>query len=155
MQSVLHFFNSYNENKGILKSNLFNLGDGNKRIDIHKIIACLMWSLTKVNLITYNSDKRENKNGRVFVASCVLSAKYAVVVLSAMNILHLAVLSKLKDINKTAYNAFLNTTLIFPLVNKGHDFYLKGVMKSLALNDSYWSGKYFDVPILCGYIILD
>lgn len=121
-----------------VKERFYDAGEGNdKRIDIHKISACFTVAVLKARVFTYKAE--------ISMDMSVFYSNYTLAFLSGVHLLYLCMISDLeRDGRKDMAELLKNqATLKFPKTNQGHDEYLQGRVKTLALNDLY--GIDFDV----------
>lgn len=110
----------------------FDVGeDGKKLIDIHKVSACFTSAVLKVRVFEYNELTPMNMS--------VFYSNYTLAFLSGIHILYLCMLADYEKNGEKEMADLLKrrATFIFPETNKGHDEYLQGRVKTLALNDMY------------------
>ena len=111
--------------------------DGKNLIDIHKICACFTAAIIKVRIFDYNK--------KDIVPQEIFYSNYSLAFLVGIHIMYLGLLSDYEKENKEDLFAALDNkkTFSFPTTNDGHDSYIHGRIKTLALNDMY--GVDFDV----------
>lgn len=129
----------YEEIRREIRQKYFDTGKSDEnKIDGHKICACLTGALLNVRIITYNMSDEDIPKEIVF-------SNYAVAFLAAIYVMYLFLLSDFEHDGKTeCYNKLKDkATFVFPKTNPGHDPYVQGRIKTLALNDMY--GNDFDV----------
>lgn len=155
-------FGAYRIARDNMKTHLFNVGDGKKRIDIHKVVACFVYALLRINLVHCDTQRRE-ADGKV--PTQISSLKYAITVSAAMYILHSLMLSNAMLNNDNKLVSKLQDGLRAPNVNKGNDGYFVSLSKALALthyfngvarfdtlayaNIFFWLDKYNTTLLLC------
>lgn len=130
---------NYNNLRRIVRNDFFNTGENNEnRIDGHKICACLTGAIQSVPLIKFDPVDE-------LVPVELLYARSAAAFISGINILYLFMLSDYKKNNQEEYfeELYKRATLAFPKTNEGHDEYVIGRIKALALNELY--GIDFDI----------
>lgn len=131
-------YSQYEKLKTQVRDKYFNTGanDENK-IDGHKICACITGALLKVRLVSF-----ESKDD---MPVAVMYSNYAIAFLASIYVMYLFLLSDYERDNKTeAYNKLTEkATFDFPQTNPGHDSYVQGRIKTLAVNDI--CGVDFDV----------
>lgn len=110
-------------------------------MDMHKICACFVWAMIQVDLIHCDAVSNALSSD---TPRAVLSAKYAAAVTASLHILYALMLSRKDDI---AAKLRISKTINVPATNKGHDPYLIGIVKSLAMCDRRLQGSYLDVPM--------
>lgn len=111
----------------------FNGGDDeDNRIDSHKICACITGALLNVAILQYSVDKPD-------IPAVIVCSNYAIAFFASIYVLYLLVLSDYDKEGKEAhYNCLQkNGAFVFPETNPGHDSYVIGRIKTLALNDAY------------------
>lgn len=126
-ETVLAEYNIAREN---IRNNFFYCGvNKDKLIDIHKICSCITYAMVNVKVFSFEIKKE--------VPLKLLLANYTVAFLSGLYCLYLFIVSdslrkdskiKFEDTNKIK-------TFSFPTTNPGHDSYIQGRIKTLALND--------------------
>lgn len=121
----------YEELRNQVREKYFNTGDNDEnKIDVHKICACITGALLKVRLVSFEvNDENMPKS--------IIYSNYAIAFLAANYVLYLFLLSDYeKDGEMDCYNRLKEqATFIFPQTNSGHDPYVQGRIKTLALND--------------------
>lgn len=132
-------YRAYERIRKRVRTQFFNGGtDLTNRIDIHKIAACLTEALIVEKVISYSGI-----DGKIPV-ELVLS-NYAIAFYAGVYCLYISLLSgyhrdKKNDEFKKLFDRHC---MIFPDTNPGHDGYVYGRIKTLALNDLY--GVDFDI----------
>ena len=132
-------YEQYDSIRKEVRDKYFNTGNNDEnKIDGHKICACITGALLNVQMITYKMDK-----GQVPVQ--IVLSNYALAFLSAISVLYLFLLSDFAKEGKEEYYNKLKeqAAFLFPETNWGHDSYVLGRIKALALNDVY--GNEYDV----------
>lgn len=132
-------YQAYDEIKNQVRTDFFDTGEKNeKKIDGHKIAACITGALLNVRLVTFDLNAKN-------VPKEIVYANYSIAFMASIYILYLFLLSDLQKEGKIdVYNKLLDkATFDFPETNKGHDSYVIGRIKTLALNDL--NGIDFDV----------
>lgn len=133
----------YDKYRKFVRSNYFDVGTNQEnKIDIHKICACLTAAIIDTRLFKYNI--HGTKDLSVFLSN------YTVAFLFGMHMLYLNLIDEYRcmsqngkdDEEKKVGKRILDIleqqkTLKFPKTNPGHDPYLQGRVKTLALNDIY------------------
>lgn len=130
----------YEELRLRLRKKYFNTGSNDEnKIDGHKICACITGALLKVHLISFRMDDQNISNKEIIYSN------YAVAFLAGIYIMYLFLLSDYeKDGEIECYNKLKEkATFEFPTTNLGHDSYVQGRIKTLALNNI--SGIDFDI----------
>ena len=125
-------FKEYNIQRKVIRKKFFDVGEDRKKlIDIHKVSACFTAAVLKVRVFDYK--ELEPMNMSVFYSN------YTLAFLSGIHILYLCMLSDYEKSGEKELATLLKkqATFIFPETNKGHDKYLQGRVKTLALNDMY------------------
>lgn len=125
-------FEEYDIQRRVIRKKFFDVGDdGKKLIDIHKVSSCFTAAVLKVRIFEYN--KLTPMNMSIFYSN------YTLAFLSGIHILYLCMLSDYEKAGEKELVDLLKkqASLIFPETNKGHDEYLQGRIKTLALNDIY------------------
>lgn len=129
----------YEKVRHLVRKKYFDTGkDEENRIDGHKICACITGALLNVRIINYRIFNEE-------MPVKIVYANYEVAFLAAIYVMYLFLLSDFEHDGKTdCYNELKNqSTFIFPKTNPGHDSYVQGRIKTLALNDL--CGNDFDI----------
>lgn len=120
----------YEELRLQVRKNYFNTGNSDeKKIDGHKICACITGALLNVRLVSF--DIKDN------MPQSIIESNYAIAFWAAIYVMYLFLLSDYeKDGELEYYNKLKKqATLFFPKTNMGHDSYVEGRIKTLALND--------------------
>lgn len=118
-----------------VREKYFNTGvEDENKIDAHKICACITGALLTVRIISIN-----NTNQKEDIPSSIAYANYAIAFLASIYVMYLFTLSNFKKNGNLKYYKELEkqSTFVFPKTNLGHDSYIKGRIKTLALNDIY------------------
>ena len=125
-KSLERLYNEYEFLRKQVKEKYFNEAD-----EQHKIDACITGALLKIKLIDFKMNDK--------VPVSVAMSNYAVAFLASNYILYLFLLSDLeRDAKDELYSKLEEQgTFLFPETNKGHDSYVQGRIKALALNDAY------------------
>ncbi len=129
----------YEEIRLRVRNNYFNTGSNDEnKMDGHKICACITGALLNVRLVSF--DILDGK-----MPKSVLYSNYAIAFMAAIYIMFLFLLSDYEKKGMTkCYNDLIDkSTFEFPETNLGHDSYVQGRIKTLALNDI--CGVDFDV----------
>lgn len=132
-------YHQYEDVRLLVRKKYFDTGkDEENKIDGHKICACITGALLNVRMINYEMPDEE-------MPVKVVYANYEVAFLSAIYVMYLFLLSDLERDGKTELYEELKkqATFFFPKTNPGHDPYVQGRIKTLALNDL--CGNDFDV----------
>lgn len=132
-------YHQYEDVRFLVRKKYFDTGkDEENKIDGHKICACITGALLNVRMINYEMPDEE-------MPVKVVYANYEVAFLSAIYVMYLFLLSDLERDGKTELYEELKkqATFVFPKTNFGHDSYVQGRIKTLALNDL--CGNDFDV----------
>lgn len=132
-------YHQYEDVRILVRKKYFDTGkDEENKIDGHKICACITGALLNVRIINYEMSDEE-------MPVKVVYANYEVAFLSAIYVMYLFLLSDFERDGKTeCYEELKNqATFVFPKTNPGHDPYVQGRIKTLALNDL--CGNVFDV----------
>lgn len=132
-------YHQYEDVRLLVRKKYFDTGkDEENKIDGHKICACITGALLNVRMINYEMPDEE-------MPVKVVYANYEVAFLSAIYVMYLFLLSDLERDGKTECYEELKkqATFVFPMTNFGHDSYVQGRIKTLALNDL--CGNDFDV----------
>lgn len=135
-QKVYH---QYEEVRLLIRKKYFDTGKNEEnKIDGHKICACITGALLNIRIINYEISDEE-------IPVKVVYANYEVAFLSAMYVMYLFLLSDFeRDGKAECYEELKNqATFVFPKTNLGHDPYVQGRIKTLALNDL--CGNDFDI----------
>lgn len=125
-------FEEYDIQRKNVRKKFFDAGeDGEKLIDIHKVSACFTAAVLKVRVFDYKELTPMDMS--------VFCSNYTLAFLSGIHILYLCMLADYEKSGKKELVKLLKkqATFIFPETNKGHDQYLQGRVKTLALNDIY------------------
>lgn len=125
-------FKEYDIQRKSVRKKFFDVGeDGKKLIDIHKVSACFTAAVLKVRVFDYKELTPMDMS--------VFYSNYTLAFLSGIHILYLCMLADYEKSNQKELATLLKrqATFIFPETNKGHDEYLQGRVKTLALNDMY------------------
>lgn len=121
----------YEEIRRRIRAQFFNTGahDENK-MDGHKICACITGALLDVRLISFDVRSKD-------MPEEVYYSNYAIAFWAAIYLLYAFLLSDyLKEGKEDHYNLLMEKgTFSFPHTNPGHDPYIQGRIKTLALND--------------------
>ncbi len=129
----------YEEIRHLVRKKYFDTGkDEENKIDGHKICACITGALLNVRIINYEISDEE-------IPVKIVYANYEVAFLSAIYVMYLFLLSDFERDGETkCYDELKRqASFVFPKTNPGHDSYVQGRIKTLALNDLY--GNDFDV----------
>ena len=129
----------YEEIRIEVRNNYFNTGNNDEnKIDVHKICACITGALLKVRLVSFDMNDRN-------IPKTIVYSNYAIAFLGAIYVMYLLLLSDYEhDGEMILYNKLKKqATFFFPETNEGHDSYIQGRIKTLALNDIW--GIDFDV----------
>lgn len=111
----------------------FNNGkDGSNRIDIHKVCACITSALLENNIIPYDTSMTEQD---LKPQLHIVNMRYKVAVQTALYLLYAIRLFQLKKQKLSQIEQLLlkQGCYIVPPVNNGHDNYLVGRIKAIAL----------------------
>lgn len=125
-------FNEYDVQRKIVRKKFFDVGeDGKKLIDIHKVSACFTAAVLRVRVFDYKEITPMDMS--------VFYSNYTLAFLSGIHILYLCMLADYEKSGEKRLATLLKkqATFTFPETNKGHDEYLQGRVKTLALNDMY------------------
>lgn len=128
----------YDSNRILVRERYFEIGEnGQNLIDIHKVSACFTAAMVKIRIFDY--DKKNVVPPELFYSN------YTVAFLTGMHIMYLGLLSEYDRLNQKELFDLLSSKkkLSLPQTNEGHDSYLQGRIKTLALNDMY--GVDFDL----------
>lgn len=132
-------YHQYEKIRILVRKKYFDTGKNEEnKIDGHKICACITGALLNVRIINYEMSDEE-------IPVKVVYANYEVAFLSSIYVMYLFLLSDFEhDGEMKCYEELKNqATFVFPKTNHGHDPYVQGRIKTLALNDLY--GNDFDV----------
>lgn len=124
-------YSKYEELRLQVRKKYFNTGDNDEnKIDGHKICACITGALLNVRLVSF-----EIGDGKM--PKAVIYSNYAIAFMAAIYVMFLFLLSDYeRDGNVECYNSLMKkATFTFPKTNPGHDPYVQGRIKTLALND--------------------
>ena len=133
----------YEELRLSVRKKYFDTGQEDRnRIDGHKICACITGALLKVRIIDYEGFTKESQEE---VPIKIVYANYEIAFLAGIYVMYLFLLSDFCNEGKMdCYEKLKNqATFVFPETNPGHDAYVQGRIKTLALNDLY--GNDFDI----------
>lgn len=121
----------YNIQRQNLRTKYFDMGEqGEKLIDIHKVCACFTAAMLKVRVFQYTA--------KMPMKVEIFYSNYTLAFLVGIHIMYLCLLSDLYDENQALFEFLKDKkTFVFPETNKGHDEYVQGRIKTLALNDIY------------------
>ena len=125
-------FKEYDIQRKSVRKKFFDVGEGGKKlIDIHKVSACFTAAVLKVRVFDYKELTPMDMS--------VFYSNYTLAFLSGIHILYLCMLADYEKSNQKELATLLKrqATFIFPETNKGHDEYLQGRVKTLALDDMY------------------
>ena len=130
-KSLKRLYNEYEFLRKQVKEKYFNEADEQHKIDGHKICACITGAVLKIKVIDFKMNDK--------VPASIAMSNYAVAFLASNYILYLFLLSDLERDGKDELYSKLEEqgTFLFPETNKGHDSYVQGRIKALALNDAY------------------
>ena len=132
-------YNEYETFRKNVRQRYFDVGKDDKNLmDGHKVCSCITGALLNVRLVTFD-EKTEN------MPMEIVYSNYAIAFLSGIYIQYLFLLSDYLELHDTDGFEILKeqATFYFPETNAGHDSYVTGRIKTLALNDMY--GNDFDV----------
>lgn len=132
-------YEAYDYARNQVRTKYFNVGENSENlIDGHKICACITAALLKNHLFKY--DMNDNSIPKEIVYS-----NYALSFLASIYVLYLFLLSDYQKNDDERHFEELRkqATFYFPETNLGHDSYVQGRIKTLALNDI--SGNDFDI----------
>ena len=132
-------YRAYNRYRNQIRSRYFDVGEKKENlIDGHKICACITGALLDVHLISFDMNAGD-------VTFDVAYSNYATAFWGGIYVLYLLLVSDYIRENDTDAIRKLEKqgTFVFPETNPGHDSYVLGRIKTLALNDIY--GNDFDV----------
>lgn len=134
MEKVKSLYEKYRD---FTKRNFFDTGeDGNNLMDVHKIASCLTAALVSFKMLQY--DLKDD------LPIEVLLSNYAVAFLAGINVLYLVDLSDTYGTKPKIYQKLVDQkTFAFPETTQGHDPYVQGRIKTLAINDL--NGIDFDI----------
>ena len=132
-------YHEYEKVRCFVRENYFDTGEnGENKIDGHKICACITGALLNVRIITYSMPEEG-------MPAKVIYANYEVAFLAAVYVMYLFLMSDFEHEGQMEcyHELKKRATFVFPETNSGHDPYVQGRIKTLALNDLY--GNDFDV----------
>lgn len=132
-------FHKYDKIHLLVRKKFFNTGENDeKKMDGHKICACITCTLLSLRLIEFDAVDDD-------IPLIIIYSNYTIAFLSAIYVMYLLLLSNYEKEGKMEHYNELNNqaTFYFPKTNPGHDDYDIGRIKSLALNDS--EGSDFDI----------
>ena len=124
-------YSKYEELRIQVRKKYFNTGSNDEnKIDGHKICACITGALLNVRLVSFEIGDGE-------IPKAVIYSNYAIAFLASIYVMFLFLLSDYeKEGNVDCYNTLKkHATFVFPETNQGHDSYVQGRIKALALND--------------------
>lgn len=124
-------YREYDQLRTRVRTLYFDTGENNENLmDTHKVSACIMGALLNVHLVTF--DKKVGE-----MDSTVAYLNYAIAFLGGIYVQYLFLLSDYKrDGQDELYeNLKKQATFYFPDTNHGHDSYIQGRIKTLAIND--------------------
>lgn len=124
-------FAEYEKQRAIFKDSFFETGKaGKNRIDNHKIVSALMCALLHNRCIEYDLDKSLPKQ--------IYLANYYVSFLAGVRCLFLLRIGTDAYLKRNAWAEMLmeQKNFRFPTTSKGHDPYVLGRVKALALSDA-------------------
>lgn len=133
-------YHRYGEIRSYVRENYFNRGNNDEnKMDGHKICACITAALLDVRIA------KLDLSGNEIPSSVIAYSNYTIAFLSAIYIMYLFLLSDYEKEKKTkCYNKLIEQSKFeFPETNYGHDSYVQGRIKTLALNDI--NGVDFDI----------
>lgn len=132
-------YKEYHKFRQKIRQQYFDVGQNDENLmDGHKICSCITGSLMNVHLVSFDKNIKE-------IPINIVYSNYAIAFLSGVYIQYLFLLSDyLRDNDLESFNKLKEqATFYFPETNPGHDSYVCGRIKTLALNDTY--GNDFDV----------
>lgn len=132
-------YKEYHKYRQQIRERYFDVGENDENLmDGHKICACITGALLNIHLVSFDRGIKD-------IPLSVVYSNYAISFLSGIYIQYLFLLSDyMRDNNMESFNILKDqATFYFPPTNKGHDSYVCGRIKTLALNDTY--GNDFDV----------
>lgn len=132
-------YQKYQDIRSHVREKFFNTGDNDEnKMDGHKICACITAALLEVRIAKF-------KIGEESMPPTIAYSNYAIAFLSAIYVMYLFLLSDYEKEKQTkCYNKLTEqSTFEFPETNPGHDEYVQGRIKTLALNDI--NGIDFDI----------
>lgn len=132
-------YEEYEKVRRIVRKRYFDTGkDEENKIDGHKICACITGALLDVRILNFEILEEE-------MPIKIVYANYEVAFLAAIYVLYLFLLSDFeRDGRMDCYEELKRqSTFVFPKTNPGHDSYVQGRIKTLALNDL--CGNEFDI----------
>ena len=127
-------YNAYQKHRYEIKARYFDVGDERTNLmDVHKICSCIAGALIQEKIVRINPLNAEE------IPVLAGLSNYAIAFLSSVHFLYISLLSNyLKTNDQDAYNLLdKQATILFPQTNEGHDEYVMGRIKALALNDAY------------------
>ena len=132
-------YEEYHKFRQKIRQQYFDVGKNDENlIDGHKICSCITGALLNVHLVSF--DKKKND-----IPMNIVYSNYAIAFLSGIYIQYLFLLSDyMHDNDMESFETLKEqATFYFPETNPGHDSYVCGRIKTLALNDIY--GNDFDI----------
>lgn len=134
MERVRALYETYRD---FTKNRFFDMGeDGNNLMDVHKVASCLTGALVKFKMLQY--DVKEGLPIELMLSN------YAIAFIAGINVVYLADLADTCETDNGLYEKLLGMkSFVFPSTNPGHDPYVEGRVKTLAINDL--NGIDFDV----------
>lgn len=115
-----------------VRTKYFDTGENDEKlIDVHKVCACFIVAVMKTKIFRYTNTTPMRLE--------IFCSNYTVAFLAGIHIMYLCLLSDFAEMeDKSLFNLLKEqAALVFPETNKGHDKYLYGRVKTLALNDIY------------------
>ena len=125
-------YDEYEDNRTEIRRNFFDGGENaSNRIDAHKICACITGALLKVHLFELQDTQDD-------IPEDVVLVNYKLAFVASIYVLFLIMLSDYKRSDEKKYEYLKQKAVLeFPDTNEGHDSYVMGRIKTLALNDVY------------------
>lgn len=132
-------YKEYHKYRQQIRERYFDVGENDENLmDGHKICACITGALLNIHLVSFDRGIKD-------IPLAIVYSNYAISFLAGIYVQYLFLLSDyMRDNNMESFNILRNqATFYFPETNMGHDSYVCGRIKTLALNDTY--GNDFDV----------
>ena len=125
-------YNQYDCLRKEVRKKFFNTGDMDEnKIDGHKICACIAGALLKERLVSFET--KEN------IPVEILRSNYSIAFLASVYVMYLFLLSDYEREGQMdlCHKLEKKATFEFPPTRPGHDNYVLGRIKTLALNDAW------------------
>lgn len=130
-KSVFSYYQATNQD---LKNCYFNNSQHDSSdtnlIDIHKVVSCFCKTFVKNKVFRFKVDSSE-------MPIWIILSNYTFAFCASIGILYQNMLAHYKRHYYEKYRILKNERIVFPKTNPGHDPYVVGRIKTLALNDIY------------------